>query len=158
MSEVNKAFVLDTMRKIGRTAAESLQERAPDMSGTEIIAEESFLPAFDAARQYLNYKAGYVCLSAAGNAVKLLQPYDSTIFTGQPETLPAQWGFYWSTDPKKAKPFLSLSTSPYMKGDCCTYEGHVWRSGQDGNTWAPGTVGVKWDDLGTIEEVKYASE
>lgn len=158
MSEVNKAFVLDTMRKIGRTAAESLQERAPDMSGTEIIAEESFLPDFDAKRQYLNYKAGYVCQTAKGNAVKLVQPYDSTIFTGQPEELPAQWGFYWSTDPLKAKPFLSLATSPYMTGDCCTYEGHVWRSGQDGNTWAPGSVGVKWDDLGTIEEVKYASE
>lgn len=158
MSVENKTFVLDTMRKIGRTAAANLQERAPNMSGTEIIAEESFLPNFDAARQYLNYKAGYVCLTVAGNAVKLVQPYDSTIFTGQPEELPAQWGFYWSTDPLKAKPFLSLATSPYMTGDCCTYEGHVWRSGQDGNTWAPGSVGVKWDDLGTIEEVKYASE
>ena len=154
MSIENKTFVLDTMRKIGRTAAESLQERAPEMTGTEIIAEESFLPTFDAARQYLNYKAGYVCLTAAGNAVKLVQPYDSTIYTGQPEDLPAQWGFYWSTDPKKAKPFLSLATSPYMTGDCCTYEGHVWRSGQDTNTWAPGTVGVECDDLGTIEEVQ----
>lgn len=105
MSEANKAFVLDTMRKIGRTAAESLQERAPDMSGTEIIAEESFLPAFDAARQYLNYKAGYVCQTAKGNAVKLVQPYDSKTYTGQPEELPAQWGFYWSTDPKRPSRF-----------------------------------------------------
>ena len=74
----------------------------------------------------------------------------------EPEDLPAQWGFQWSTDPKKALPFIALSTSPYAKDDCCTHDGHVWRSGQDNNVWAPGTVGVKWDDLGEIEEVMEA--
>lgn len=42
MSAENKAFVLDTMRKIGRTAAESLQECALDMSGTEILRKNLF--------------------------------------------------------------------------------------------------------------------
>lgn len=149
----NKAFVLDTMRRFGESAARDLQARAPEMTGTEIYGESGFLPAFNAAKQYLNYKAGYVCRSAAGRAVKLLQPYDSTIYTQQPEELPAQWGFYWSTDPKKALPFISLATSPYNTGDCCTHEGHVWRSGQDGNVWAPGSVGVQWDDLGPVEDV-----
>ena len=65
-----------------------------------------------------------------------------------PEELPAQWGFCWSTDPSKALPFISLSTSPYNTGDCCTQVGHVWRSGMDGNVWAPGTTGAKWEDLG----------
>ena len=68
----------------------------------------------------------------------------------EPEDLPAQWGFAWSTDPDKALPFIAVSTSPYMTGDCCTYEGHVWRSGQDGNVWEPGSVGVKWEDLGEV--------
>ena len=85
----NKAFVLDTMRKFGESAARDLQSRAPEMTGTEIYAEAGFLPAFNAAKQYLNYAAGYVCRSAAGRAVKLLQPYDSTIYTQQPEELPA---------------------------------------------------------------------
>lgn len=149
----SKAFVLDTMRKFGESAARDLQSRAPEMTGTEIYAEEGFLPAFNPEKQYLNYTAGYVCVSAAGRAVKLIQPYDSTVYTQQPEELPAQWGFYWSTDPKKALPFISLATSPYNTGDCCTYEGHVWRSGQDGNVWAPGSVGVQWDDLGPVEDV-----
>ena len=149
----NKAFVLDTMRRFGESAARDLQARAPEMTGTEIYGESGFLPAFNAAKQYLNYKAGYVCRSAAGRAVRLIQPYDSTIYTQQPEELPAQWGFYWSTDPTKALPFISLATSPYNTGDCCTYEGHVWRSGQDGNVWAPGSVGVQWDDLGPVEDV-----
>ena len=101
----SQELVLDALRRSGAIAAKDLQERAPDMSGTEIIAEESFLPDFDAKRQYLHYKAGYICRTAKGNAVKLVQPYDSTIFTGQPEELPAQWGFYWSTTRKRPSRF-----------------------------------------------------
>ena len=148
----NKDYVLETMRRFGESAARDLQARAPEMTGTEIYAEEDYLPAFNAERQYLNYKAGYVCVSAAGRAVRLIQPYDSSVYTQQPEELLAQWGFYWSTDPKKARPFISLATSPYNTGDCCTYQGHVWRSGQDGNVWAPGSVGVTWEDLGPVEQ------
>ena len=96
---------------------------------------------------------GFVCKSAAGRVVRLIQNYDSDIHTAEPEDLSAQWRFVWSTDPNKALPFIALSTSPYAKDDCCTYNDHVWRSGQDGNVWAPGTTGVKWEDLGTIEEV-----
>lgn len=154
MSNTSKAYVLDTMRRMGKTVAKQLQADAPNLTGTEIIAQEDYLPDFNPDRQYLNFKAGYVCRSAAGRAVKLLQPYDSTIYTDQPENLPAQWGFYWSTDPKKARPFIALSTSPYNTGDCCTHDDHVWQSGQDNNVWAPGTTGIKWTDLGTIEEVQ----
>ena len=153
----DRELVLETMRRSGKLIAADLQSRAPAMTGTEIIAEEDYLPGFDAAvkkKNMLERSAGFVCRSAAGRAVKLIQPYDSTIYTQQPEDLPAQWGFYWSTDPKKAKPFIALSTSPFNTGDCCTHEDHVWRSGQDGNVWAPGTVNVKWEDLGTIEEVQ----
>lgn len=152
----DRELVLDTMRRSGKLIAQDLQTRSASMTGTELIAEEDYLPSFDAAVAKMNMldrSAGFVCRSAAGRAVKLLQPYDSTVYTAQPEELPAQWGFYWSTDPKKAKPFIALSTSPYNTGDCCTHDGHVWRSGQDGNVWAPGTVNVKWDDLGTVEEV-----
>ena len=152
----DRELVLETMRRSGKLIAADLQSRAPAMTGTEIIAEEDYLPDFDAAvkkKNMLERSAGFVCRSAAGRAVKLIQPYDSTIYTQQPEELPAQWGFYWSTDPKKAKPFIALSTSPFNTGDCCTHEGHVWRSGQDGNVWEPGTPNVKWEDLGTITEV-----
>lgn len=149
----DKQLILETLRRMGKTIAADLQTRSSGMTGTEIIAEEDYLPSFDAAiakTNMLNRSTGFVCKSAMGNAVKLLQPYDSTVYTQQPEELPAQWGFYWTTDPKKAKPFIALSTSPFNTGDCCTYEGHVWRSGQDNNVWAPGTVNVQWDDLGVI--------
>ena len=152
----DRELVLDTLRRSGKLIAQDLQTRAAGMTGTELIAEEDYLPDFNeakASKNMLERPIGFVCRSAAGRAVKLLQPYDSDIYTQQPEELEAQWGFYWSTDPAKALPFIALSTSPYNTGDCCTDAGHVWRSGQDNNVWAPGTTGVKWEDLGTVEEV-----
>lgn len=153
MSE-SREYVLDTMRRYGETQARELQSRAGTMTGTELYAEEGYLPDFDATKQYLNYTAGYVCVSAAGRAVKLLQPYDSTVYTGQPEDYPSLWGFYWSTDPAKALPFIALSTSPYMIGDCCTEGGHVWRSTIDNNVWAPSAYPTGWADLGAIGAVE----
>lgn len=144
----DREFIIDTLRRSGRLIAADLQSRASNMTGTEIIAEEDYLPSFDEAKARTNMlerPVGFVCRTAAGRAVKLLQPYDSDIYTQQPEELAAQWGFYWSQDPAKALPFMALSTSPYNTGDCCTHEGKTWRSGQDGNVWAPGTVGAKWE-------------
>ena len=149
----DKQFVLDAMRETGLARAQDLQAQAPDMTGTELYAREAYLPDFQAAgsaRNMLERKAGFVCRSTAGRVVRLLQPYDSEIYPQDPEELEAHWGFAWSTDPAKALPFVSIATSPYNTGDCCTHEGHVWRSGQDHNIWAPGTVNVKWEDLGEV--------
>ena len=147
----DKELVLDTMRKYGRMAAQAVQARSADMTGTQLNAEGSYIPAFAMACAHMNMlerPVGFVCKSTAGRVVKLLQVYDSTVYTQEPEELSAQWGFVWSTDPAHALPFIALSTSPYNTGDCCTHEGHVWRSGQDGNVWTPGTVNVAWEDLG----------
>lgn len=144
------------MRQTGRNTATNIQASSSDMTGTELYEVEGYIPDFQAAKaktNMLNRKAGFVCRSTAGRVVRLIQTYDSDTYPQEPEELPAQWRFAWSTDPKKALPFISLATSPYATGDCCTYHEHVWRSGQDGNTWQPGTVGVKWTDLGTIEDV-----
>ena len=151
------------MQQAGLTHAQALQAKAPEMTGTELYAQEDYIPDFQAAKAKANMSTrkagqtdGFVCRSSAGRVVRLIQTYDSDTYPAEPEELPAQWRFVWSTDPKKTLPFISLATSPYATGDCCTYEGHVWRSGQDTNTWAPGTVGVQWEDLGTIEEVQGA--
>lgn len=156
----SREIVLSTMVRIGRTEAETLQSNSSGMSGTEMYRQEDYIPDFIAAVQtdnMLNRKAGmtdgFLCRSSAGRIVRLIQNYDSSVYTQEPEELPAQWGFYWSSDPLKALPFIALSTSPYNTGDCCTYEGHVWRSGQDNNIWAPGTINVQWEDLGTVDEV-----
>lgn len=156
-----KEIVLQVHRDMGLQAAQKLQEAADGMTGTELYAAEDNIPDFAAAaalKNMLERKAGFVCRSSAGRVVKLIQPYDSAIYTQEPEELPAQWGFEWSTDPKKARPFVAMSTSPYNTDHCCTYPAedgvqHVWRSGQDNNVWPPLSVGVEWEDLGTVEAV-----
>ena len=141
----NKELVLETLKRAGRMVAKELQEKSSEMTGTELYEEKLFIPNFNPERQYLNFTAGYICRSEAGRVVKLLQPYDSTIYTQQPEELPAQWGFYWSQNPDEALPFVAISTSPYNKGDCCTEEGKTYRSLIDNNTWNPSAYPAGWE-------------
>lgn len=147
----DKEFVLDAMQRIGKTIAQNIQSRVAEMTGTELYAEEDYIPDFAAAcalKNMLERTAGFVCRSSAGRVVKLLQPYDSSIYTAEPEELPAQWGFVWSDDPYKAKDFVALSTSPYMTGNCAAEGGYVYRSNIDNNVWAPSGYPQGWTLLG----------
>lgn len=144
----DKEFVLKTLRQAGKQAAEALQQKAPDMTGTELYAEEEFIPSFKAAvakKNMMERPIGFVCRSTAGRVVRLLQNYDSTIYTQEPEELPAQWGFVWSKDPAKALPFIALATSPYDTGDCCTETGIVYRSLIENNVHAPSAYPQGWE-------------
>ena len=139
------------MRSQGRADALDLQERSPNLTGTELNAEDDKIPSFRAAVAAKNMlertagqKDGFVCRSTAGRVVRLLQVYDSSIYTQEPEQLPTQWGFVWSDDPAKAKPFISLSQSPYMTGNCCTENGITHRSTIDNNVWAPSAYQAGW--------------
>ena len=132
----------------GRANALALQAKAPEMTGTELYAADSDIPGFKAAvanKNMLERKAGFVCRSSAGRVVRLVQPYDSTIYTREPEELPAQWGFAWSTDPAKALPFVAMATSPYNKGDCCTEGGVIYRSTIANNVWSPSAYPAGWE-------------
>ena len=161
----DKELVLQVLQDYSRDKAASLQAASAGMTGTELYAQEQYIPDFQAAKDAMNMNQrkvgeddGFLCRSTAGHVVRLIGSYDSDVWPGEPETLLSQWKFVWSKDPKKTRPFLALSTSPYDTGDCCTYPAedgvdHVYRSGQDGNVWPPRTVNVKWDDLGTVEEV-----
>ena len=146
----NKELVLETLRRAGKTAAESLQSRSVDMSGTELNAEDMYIPDFAAAcekKNMLERPVGFVCKSTAGRVVRLIQNYDSSIYTQEPEELPAQWGFVWSKDPAKALPFISMATSPYDTGDCCTETGIVYRSLIENNVHAPSAYPQGWEKV-----------
>ena len=145
---------IDAMKAKGLADAADLQGRSSTMDRTALYAEEEKIPDFTEAVKVKNMlerkagqKDGFVCRSSAGRVVRLLQVYDSEIYPQEPEELPAQWGFVWSTDPGKALPFLSLSTSPYAKGDCCTAGGKIWRSKIDTNTWSPETNPEFWEEV-----------
>lgn len=132
----------------GYEAAKVVQNNADMMTGTELYAVDDRIPSFKAATARMNMlgrPVGFVCKSSAGRVVRLLQVYDSDIYTQEPEELPAQWGFKWSTDPAKALPFVAISTSPYMLGDCCSVDGVVYRSTMDNNVWSPVDYPSGWE-------------
>lgn len=144
----------DIMYAQGRANALKLQASAPSMTGTELYAADGDIPAFVAAKANANMltrkageKDGFVCRSSAGRVVRLIQQYDSETYPGEPETLAAQWRFVWSTDPAKALPFVSIATSPYGTGDCCTDGGKTWRSTQDNNVWSPAAYPAAWEEV-----------
>ncbi len=140
----------DLIKHMAKLAAQAVQEQAEAMTGTELNAEDRFIPDFQTAKEkenMLNRPVGFVCKSTAGRVVKLLQVYDSTVYTAEPEELSAQWGFVWSDDPEKAKPFISLATSPYMKGNCCIEDGVVYRSTIDNNVWSPSAYPQGWEKV-----------
>ena len=146
----------DAMRAKGLDDAAKLQQESAGMTGTELYAEEDKIPDFVEAvkiKNMLERPVGFVCRSSSGHVVKLLQVYDSTTYPAEPEELPAQWGFVWSTDPLRAREFVAISTSPYMTDDCCIDAGHVWRSTMDNNVWRPTEYEQGWTDLGTVESV-----
>lgn len=145
MSKYTEAMILK-----GKTDALELQSRSAKMDGTQLYAEDEKIPDFLAAKALKNMlqrPVGFVCKSTAGRVVRLLQVYDSNTYPGEPETLPAQWGFVWSKDPRKALPFIAMSTSPYDKGECCTEGDKIYRSTIDNNVWAPSAYPQGWEEV-----------
>lgn len=148
----SKERVLQRERDRGRLAAAEVQSKSPQMAGTELNAADDRIPQFKEAVKRMNMldrragmTDGFVCKSSAGRVVRLIQNYDSTIFTGEPEELPAQYGFVWSNDPAHARPFIALSISPYRVGNVCSEGGTIYRSKIDNNVNAPSAYPAGWD-------------
>ena len=153
----NKEIVLQALREYGKRKARELQTASASMTGTQLYAQEDFIPDFQAAKAEMNMLQrhagltdGFVCRSTEGRVVRLIQSYDSDIYPQEPEDLPAQWGFVWSTDPYKARAFVAISTSPYNAGDCTIEDGMVYRSKGDNNVWAPSAYPDGWELAGPV--------
>lgn len=152
MTMIDQETRKEAMYQAGRAAAQELQVKSADMTGTQLYDATQEIPDFQAAKATQNMltrnagmKDGFVCMSTAGRVVRLIQAYDSDIYPQEPEDLPAQWGFAWSQNPAHALPFISLATSPYMTGDVCTENGTVYRSTHDDNVWAPSAYPDWWE-------------
>ena len=146
----SKERVLKRERERGRVDAQQVQIRSAEMTGTELNAVCDCIPEFTESvkvKNMLERPVGFVCKSSEGRVVKLLQNYDSEIYKGEPEEYPALFGFKWSNDPSHAKPFISLSTSPYMTGDCCKEDGAVFRSKVDNNVFSPSHYPEGWEEV-----------
>lgn len=152
--------VRSIMYEEGRRQALDLQALAPGMTGTELNAAEKYIPYFKRAvevKNMLNRPAGrttgFICKSSAGRVVRLIQNYDSSVYTNEPEELLAQWGFVWSTDPQKAKPYIKSAESPYHTGECCIENDSVYKSTADNNVFSPSEYPEWWTYIGSVAEV-----
>lgn len=148
MSSMTKSEVLALAKRVGAEDSADLQARASTMDGTALIAEEAKIISFEAAKRNANMltrERGFVCVYD-GQVYQLDQPYDSDTYPGTPDTLPAQWSLKHTKEPERAKPFVDYNTSRsmYMTGDCCVYNGHVWRSTIDNNVWTPTAYPQGW--------------
>ena len=145
---------LEIIRNSGKKDAQEIQDKSSTMTGTELNASDDRIPRFRDAikrKNMLDRKAGqqdgFVCLSTAGRVVRLIQNYNSDIYQEEPENLPAQYRFVWSTDPAKARPFIASSTSYYNTGDCCLNKaGEPRRSKIDANVFDLDTSPEFWED------------
>lgn len=156
-------FILDTMRAQGRFDALQLILEAPDMTGTELIAEELKIPAWNPNADYSGQKPG-VPVQDEDQVWTLIIPHNAAHYTGRPATLRALWALAHTKDPAKAKPWVAPYgiSGLYMLDECCTYVNpedglvHVLRNLYDNNEYPPYTLNVesRWEDLGTVEEVQ----
>lgn len=136
----------------GRRQALDLQERSAGMTGTEIIAEETKVPAFDPEKDYTGWPVG-APVADEDQVWTLIQPHNAADCSGRPSTLRALWGLAHTTDPAKAKPWVaSYGTSGlYAVNEVCLWtDGHIYRNLYDGNEYPPQTQGAedRWEDLG----------
>ena len=124
-----KRIVIDTLRKQGKASALALREKAPSMTGTELIAEEDIAPDFDPNKDYSKWKAG-APVRDEGQVWVLLQPHNAAHYSGRPSGNRALWGLAHTTDPKKAKPYVAPygTSGLYAKGECMVWtDGFVYR-------------------------------
>ncbi|MGI5823984.1 MAG: hypothetical protein ACOX7J_00265 [Bacillota bacterium] len=146
--------LLATIEKACRVATEDLRVRANDLTGTEVIAEEEFVPRFDAAKDYTGFPVGspvYEEINGEKQVYKLLQPHNASIYPSDtPASLPALWSICHTTDSTKAKPFMppNGTSGMYMKDECCKHNGTVYRCKADNNVYSPSEYAENWEVVG----------
>lgn len=147
MSMTNKELILGVMRDQGRNDALSLRSRAADMTGTEIISEETKAPAFDPNKDYSAWPVG-APVADEGQVWTLLQPHNAANYQGRPSTLRALWGLAHTTEPAKAKPWVDPygTSGMYMAGECYrTGDGTVYRCKAENTVYDAVALPSAWE-------------
>lgn len=128
-----KNLVIETLRRQGKVSALTLREKAPDMNGTQLIAEEDFIPDYDPKKDYTGWKAGSP-VRDEDQVWLLLIPHNAAHYTGRPSGNRAMWGLAHTTDPKKAKPYVAPygTSGLYANGECM-----IWTDGETYRCIAP---------------------
>lgn len=132
------------MYTYGRTKALELRAAAPNMTDTEIIDQELFVPAWREGPQEAGAPVGH-----NGQVFRVLQAHDST---GNPAWNPTDTRSLFSLchtkNSAKAKPWVAPAgtSGMYYKDECYVDdEGQVWRQIYDGgNIFDAATLPERW--------------
>ncbi len=132
---MTKAESLTKMKEKGAYDALELRTEAADgkLDGTQIIAREGAVPAFDGQKDYTGWPIGSP-VADEGQVWLLLQPHNAAHYEGRPSALRALWGLCHTKDPAKAKPWVDAYgvSGMYMKDECyLAVNGIVWRAKED---------------------------
>lgn len=124
-----KSIVMETLRRQGKASALALREKAPEMTGTQLIAEEDFIPDFDPTKDYSKWPVGSP-VRDEGQVWVLIQPHNAAHYEARPSGNRAMWGLAHTTDPNKAKPYVAPygTSGLYANGECMRWkDGFVYR-------------------------------
>lgn len=139
----------DVFYALGRANALSLRATAKDMTGTEIIDREQDAPLFDPAKDYSRFPAGSP-VRDGGQVWLLLQPHNAAHYSGRPADLRALWGLAHTTNPAKAKAWVTPygTSGMYMTGECYkAADGTVYRCLQDNVVFDAAGLPSAWEQV-----------
>ncbi|MGN1003090.1 MAG: hypothetical protein ACI4PC_10015 [Oscillospiraceae bacterium] len=141
--------MIDVFRALGRSDALALRTEAASLDGTQIIAREVSVPAFDPAKDYSGWPAG-APVQDGGQVWVLIQPHNAASYTGRPADLRALWGLCHTKDPARAKAWVAPcgTSGMYMQGECYRDEdGTVYRALEDNLVYTAAELPGKWETV-----------
>ena len=140
--------ILVEIEKMAALSAKDLRMRSPEMDGTQIIAEEVFVPDWSGEKDYSKVTVG-APVKFEGQVFVLLQPHNAKNYPNSPFELPALWRIKHTTDPKKAKPWVKpVSTSDiYLKGECMLWNDGKIYSAERNTNFSPEEYAPDWKEI-----------
>lgn len=151
----SQKLILNVIYEQGRADALNLRNRAANMDGTAIIAEEEKIPMFDPMKDYTEWAIGapvYDLIDGEKQIFTLLIPHNALSYPDvRPNNNPTLWSITHTKDTSRAKPYLAPNgvSGMYMMDEVCTDPNAedktvVYRSIVDNNAYAPSEYVDNW--------------
>lgn len=152
----SKDLILSMMREQGKSDALNLRNRATDMDGTALIAEEKKIPLFIPGKDYSGWPVGAPVAEIVDGETQIFKwliPVNTANYPGMlPSNSPTQLSPCHTKDPNKAKAWLAPNgiSGLYMRDEVCTDPNAedpmaVYRSLKNNNEFAPSAYPDYWE-------------
>lgn len=144
----------EAMRTKGVQDAQALaaQTVAGEVDDTALIEQEEKIPTWR-QRDFSDVSVS-TPYKWQGQVYKLWQQHDATEQSDwSPDKAVSLWDICHTTDPAKAKPYAAPQGSRglYQTGECCLWDGQVWRSKVDNNAYSPADYPANWEAVSNLD-------